>query len=233
MKKVIPNFFICLILISFISIQASLELADHEKWWENTCGTASTQDSKLSLQQFGSWLGDQNSPSRILVQQHIAAKNYKSVLDVPCGVCIDYPLFKKNCPNIYYLGVDLTPAFVDNAIKLGIPAQLGKIQELPCLDSSFEVTYARHILEHLDSYEDAIKELVRVAKKEVIIVFFIPPHGNESNRIFIKELNGYPIYHNRYSKSQIESFLKSLKKVKNFHWEDISSSSESILHIII
>lgn len=113
------------------------------------------------------------------------------------------------------------------------PVVLGRIQNIPANDSSFDVTYSRHILEHLDSCEQALTELVRVAKKEVIIVFFINPIEGESDEIVTGWADGYPIYHNRYSKTKIEKFLNLLPKVKKIFWEDVPGTNESLLHITV
>jgi ubiquinone/menaquinone biosynthesis C-methylase UbiE len=219
MKRILP------VIIFFGSLQA-LELKEHEKWWQTQC----TQQNKLN--QFAGWVGNEKEPSRMYIRKHILEKNYKSVLDIPCGLCVDFLSLKQSNPEIDYLGVDITTLFVDRAINQNIPAKLGRIQEIPVLDSSFDVVYSRHILEHLDTYRQAIPELVRVAKKEVLIVFFMKPVPTEYDAILIGNVDGCPIFHNQYSKSKLEAFLNTLPKVKTFSWFDVNAN-ECVLHIIL
>ena len=204
-----------------------IALKTHEKWWEYKC-----RDERV-LEQFKAWQGDENAVTRILARLHIMNKRYKSVLDIPCGLCVDYEALKRNLPDLEYLGVDITPLFVSKAAQQGIPVLQGRIQEIPCGDSSFEVVYARHILEHLDTYELAIKEMVRVAQKEVMIIFFTKPEERANDQVGIIPVNGYPLYHNRYSKARMETFLRSLPKVKNFSWQEVKNKEECILHILV
>ena len=83
---------------------------------------------------------------------------------------------------------------------------MGRAQNLPCQDSSYDIVYARHLLEHLDSYQDAIKEMIRVAKKEVLIVFFSSPEKSFDDKGEAVILNGYSVYQNRYSKPRMGLF---------------------------
>ncbi len=211
---------------SFGLSQASIELKDHEKWWQTQC----SQQSKFNL--FAGWVGNEKEPSRMYIRKHILEKNYKSVLDVPCGLCVDFLSLKLAKPEIRYVGVDITQLFVDRAHDANIPVKLGRIQELPVEDSSFEVTYSRHILEHLETYRQAIPELVRVAQKEVLIVFFIKPSPLEHDAILSGLVDGCPIFHNQYSKSKLETFLRTLPKIKSFSWADVNAN-ECVLHILL
>lgn len=225
MKK---HFLTCLLfVVSFVEAGcASIELHDYEKWWEYNCG----KKDKFDL--FAGWIGDESEPSRVLVRQYILNKSYKKILDVPCGLCVDFKGF--NTAGLDYLGVDITPIFVKRATDLGISVLLGRIQDIPCTDSSVDVTVSRHILEHLPSYEDAIAQLIRVAKNEVIVTFFRKPSSNDVDSIIVADsVDGFPIYHNIYSKSKLEKFLTSNQKVKNFNWKDVDGTAECLLFIVL
>ena len=202
-------------------------LKEYEKWWEIKCR------EKKSLDDFMLWQGNENAISRILARLHIINKGYQSVLDIACGLAVDYEGLKKSCRDLTYLGIDISPTFIAKVKERGIPAQVGRIQDIPCGDDAFDVVYARFILEHLDAYKDAIEEMVRVAKKEVLIVFFIKPTAAANDRMVVADTNGYPIYHNQYSKSKMESFLNSLEKVKSFIWQEVKHKDECILHIMV
>lgn len=202
-------------------------LKDYEKWWEIKCR------DKKGLDEVAGWWGNENAVSRVLVRLHIMNKGYKSILDIPCGLAVDYDAFKRSCPEMHYVGIDMLPMFVDRLTQRGVQAMVGKIQDIPCPDSSFEVVYARHILEHLDTYKDAFKEMVRVAQREVIVVFFIKPNGTGIDRVIPIEVDGLPVNHNRYSKAKIEAFLKTIDKIKSFSWQEVKNKDEAILHIIV
>lgn len=203
------------------------DLKQHEQWWQKKC----TEVEKHNT--FNGWVGGPNADTRVYVRESIIRNRYQSVLDIPCGMCIDYPLLKKECPTITYLGMDITPLFIQENLEKGNPCKWGRIQEIPCEDSSFDVVYCRHILEHLESYESALKELVRVAKKEVMVVFFIIPHEGTPDLEVITDMDGYPVYHNRYNKSKIDTFLKTLPKIKYYYWQNVGRANECVLHIFV
>ncbi len=219
-----------ILFISFMtvfSLHAIIDLKEHEQWWEAKC------KEKEKFELFAGWIGGEDELSRIAMRAHIQKKNYQLLLDIPCGLCVDYAPLKQNNHQMKYHGVDITPTFVERAQALQIPVTHGKIQNIPFPDSSFEVAYSRHILEHLDTYIEAIKELVRVASKEVIVIFFIIPTNKDNDLIVTGPVDGYPIYHNRYSRIKIESFLNTLEKVKEYSWEYVPNTTECILHILL
>lgn len=199
-------------------------LKEHEMWWEQSLGR------DASFETFESWLGDENASSRMAMRRSVIENNYRSILDIPCGICIDYYGFKKAEIAIDYLGIDITPQLVELAKRQDIPVILGSIESIPLSDSSFDLVYARHILEHLSGYKDALKELIRVAKDEVLIVFFIRPNDSSEDLIKLPLIDTYPIYHNGYSKSQLEECLKDHEKVDYWVWENLPTEEE-ILHI--
>lgn len=217
-----------LLFISLLSIFLpkinNAQMQSWEQWWEKNLINV------FSLESFKNWLGQENSESRIKCREHLKKMNYKNFLDVACGVCTEYFGFKKNEINIEYTGIDITPKLVKNANDLGINVKEGSIEAIPFADNSFEIVYARHILEHLDYYEKAIKELIRVAQKECFIVFFIPP-STQDDKIDLATHYNYLLYHNRYNREKIEKFVLSLNKTKNIQWNELEK--ESILHIYI
>lgn len=226
MKRILLNA-LCSVLLSQMIYTQELPLKEYEKFWEYK------SRDKAMMEEFARWWGNENAISRILVRLHILHKEYKSVLDVGCGFCVDYYSFKKSCPEMEYLGIDMASSFVTLAQERGVPILMGKAQNLPCEDSSYDVVYARHLLEHLDSYQDAIKEMVRVAKKEVLIVFFSSPEKSFDDKGGMVNLSGYSVYQNRYSKPRMGLFLKTIEKVKSFSWQEVKNKDEVILHILV
>ena len=202
-------------------------LKKYEEIWEYR-----TTDKK-NQEEFAGWWGDANAISRILARLHILQKHYSSLLDAGCGVCVDYAPLKRSCPDMQYLGLDISSTFVSQAKEQGIPVEWGRIQNMPFADSRFDVVYARHILEHLDSYQDAMKEMIRVAAKEVLVVFFMAPDNSAKDKGGMVNVGGYATYQNRYSKLKMEAFLKTIDKVKSWSWQEVKNRDECILHIFV
>ena len=208
------------------SEQLEIELKPHEEWWEYNCETHGDC--------FRQWVGDKNAPSRVAIRTHVRAQKYESIIDVACGLCIDYDGFQADHMVIAYQGLDITPKLIKAALDRGVPARQGSIENIPLADCSFDIAYARHILEHLMYYENAVKELIRVAAKEVLIVFFIKPSAapdfidGQANEI----TQGYLLYHNVYNKEKLENYIKNFHKVSGFEWQEIGTQ-EIILHIYL
>lgn len=186
-------------------------------WWDNNADE----------QQVLEWVGDCNAKSRVITREHIIRNGYKSILDCGAGPCSEYYGYKGQKYDIEYKAIDTSENFVSNAIARGISITNNSIDDIPHEDNSSDVVYVRHVLEHLNDPDKAIKEMIRVAKKEVIIIFFIPPHDADP---IIRIGDG--IYHNIYNKKKIEDLILSDDKTRCIDWEDIGPR-ETILHIYI
>lgn len=216
--KLIPSLILCLSVFS--SLHA---YKDHEIWWEQCIG------EDISIKTFTDWLGGINAATRVAMRKHVRDMGYTSILDVPCGVCADYYGFKQDGMKISYQGLDITPKLVAFNTAKNIPVTHGSIENIPYTDEQYDMCYARHILEHLEGYEKALLELIRVARKEVFVTFFINPDSNtEMNLEFY---NGNLLYHNKYNKNEIEKFVVKHPKVQSIEWVDMGS--ETILHIYL
>lgn len=144
--------------------------------------------------------------------------NKPSVLDVACGTCVNYETWSQMGIDFDYCGVDRTKKFIQHANKLygnKIQAMMGFAQDLPFADGEKDIVVLRHVLEHLPEYETVVKEAIRVASREVILVFFLPLIDGEDNQIEKRSSNieGRPdIFHywNTYSLSKLKAFLYDL-----------------------
>lgn len=157
---------------------------------------------------------------------------YQSVLNIPCGVGGDYWVFKSINPDIEYLGIDVTEKIVERNTECGIPVLKGDIEHLPLADNQFDFCFVRHILEHLPSYHKSIHELIRIAGKEVLIVFFLRPTESLEEQRNIKFIKGHPKFENIYSRSKLEAFILDHPKTKELEWETIDDKN-TILHIFL
>jgi hypothetical protein len=91
------------------------------------------------------------------------------------------------------------------------------------------LSYSRHLFEHLPSYKDALKEMIRISSKYVVHIFFIKP-SEEENINYWEEEN---LYHNQYSKNDIEKYLARNKKVKSFEWMDINDKENALVITLV
>lgn len=136
-----------------------------ENWWSNC--------SKEGLKKYQRKDGrGADNPTRQFILDFIQDidKEELKVLDAGCGTGVDYQNLKKL--NIDYTGVDITPKVVEVAKDLFPKANFvqGDIEDLQFDDGEFDVVFARHVIEHLESYSDAVEEMKRVADKRVIVL---------------------------------------------------------------
>ena len=176
-------------------------------WWNNHIN-----DNMLSI--FTGWVGDFNSESKIKVREYVVSKGYKSILDVGCGLCDTYYGYKNDNYDIEYTGLDSCKYFIEQAINNNINIVESDMNKIDILDSSYDVVYGRHILEHMPNFRDALGEMIRISKYEVIIIFFIKPVDDE----VINYDPSLDLYHNIYSKKDIENYLFNFK----YEWIDIN-----------
>lgn len=143
----------------------------------------------------------------------IAEYDNPTVLDVACGSAVNYETFKLAGVKCQYTGLDRTKKMLAEAKKrYGTEIELieGYAEELPFPDKSVDIVICRHICEHLaEGYETVIKEALRVANKEVIIVFFICPGNDEEDKIDESQPdeNGTTFFMNTYSWPKLANFL--------------------------
>lgn len=194
-------------------------MKQYQWWWDNV---------KDENGEFEGWLGGVDSPSRKYVANYVKGKEFKSVLDCACGYCTDRIAFE----GMDYQGIDITPFLVDLANSKGLDVIQGNIEHIPLKNGSVDLVYARHILEHLESYEKALFEMVRVAKKEVMVVFFRKPGVNEE--LGVDQALGGQVYLNRYDLMKLIDYCQSLPGVdRPYMTLDIEGSEdEAVLHII-
>lgn len=209
----------------------SVQLKEHEKWWTVNL------DRPNMLNTFSGWLGDVDAPSRKKFRKHIVQKGYLNALDCAAGLCTERDgLLKDNIAGIRYSAIDITPKLVELAKQRGVDIQLASIEKIPHPDSAFDVCYGRHILEHLDDFKRAMDEMIRVSRKETIVVWFMPPRNGHEN-IECLDVDG-KCYINSYDKRKITAHLNDkIKKgeIADYYWDYVfhfKPRAESILHIL-
>lgn len=192
-----------------------------ETWWD--------RHAIAQLDLFRSWIGDHTAPSKIAARQHVITRGYRSVLDAGCGTCSEYDGYQQDAPLVTYYGVDSCSDLVDLARRRGIAnVTHGDLEALPYDDDFVDVVYVRHVLEHLVSYEGALREAVRVARREVLVNWFLRCTDDPDQLSYDPALD---LRHNRYNRPTLESFLRSLPKVHGLTWSECGNPDEEFLHI--
>ena len=190
-----------------------------QTWWDLNL------ENKMEM--FKSWIGDYNIESKKFIRQYVINNNYISLADFGCGVATEYFGYKNDNYNIKYLGIDSSLILNNKNTEVGVPMLLRDINETSLKDNEYEVSFSRHVLEHQPTYKNSLNEMIRVASKEVIHVFFIKPEKEKIN--YDLSLN---LYHNMYDKFEIESFCINNEKVHSIKWFEINDK-ECSLHIKI
>jgi ubiquinone/menaquinone biosynthesis C-methylase UbiE len=188
-----------------------------QTWWDNNL--------ENRLDDYLGWLGDRDVESRVFIRDNIKEMEIKSIADFGCGPCIEYRALTEDGYEFDYLGIDSCIHIKDIIEKYEIPFLQSPVEHTGLEDSSFELSYSRHVLEHLPTYKDALGEMIRVSNKYVAHIFFIKPSDTEK----INYWEGENLYHNTYSKQDIEEYLNANAKVKSFEWLDINDDENVLI----
>src|SRR3989338_859799 len=165
-------------------------------------------------EEFSMWVGDYHVTSKVYSRKYVISKNYRTLVDFGCGAASDYDGYKSVGYILDYTGIDSCKYLVNKNIERGIKMIHSDVQDTTLTDSSTEISYCRHVLEHQADFRPLLREMIRVARLEVLAIFFILPSDTEKISYHWSE----NIYHNTYSKNYIERFLRAHGKVKTFNW---------------
>jgi SAM-dependent methyltransferase len=181
---------------------------------------------------FVQWVGDCNATSKLYVYEHLSNKNYASVIDLGCGDASIYQGIQKRNISIDYTGVDTCKFFINLCKQQNINVIDSDIRNVStAVNAKYDFVLGRHVLEHQDNFHELIEEMIRLAKKEVVCIFFIKPDLTSEETVinYEKETN---LYHNTYSYSLITQFLTKHPRVSSFHLASIPNTDvEVALHI--
>lgn len=173
------------------------------------------------------WLGGHSAMTRAVMREHVMQRGYHSLLDVGCGPAIDREGFANLRYPLDYHGVDQCEMFVHKARERNLQVQVSTTDALPFPDLFFDVSYCRHVLEHLPEPEPTLAEMIRVAKCEVIVTFFLSP-GME-DELQGNDDDGCMLHHNRWSERRICLALWGNDRVRRVRFQPVNE--ETMMHV--
>jgi len=157
---------------------------------------------------------NKDTPSRRFTRQLITdwAENGKiaTVLEIAFGGLHEFRALRPalTAAKVAYRGVDWTAHFVAHAQR-EFPENTwtqGDIVRGVSVEPA-DLVYSQHMLEHLPSLEPAFSNMLRLATKRLVNIFFIPPR--EFAGYEVVNWQQYPLYHNTYSTGHIEQVCKA------------------------
>lgn len=179
-----------------------------------------------------------NHPSQLYaIDKYV--KSGMSFLDYGCGSATTLEALiasgrsvDRIVDGIYYKGLDIIPKNVDWCRENFPQGQFdvnNTIHGIDEQDQSWDVVYSRHVVDHMESFEKAMDEHKRVAKKLVIVVLWVPfSTGDEHEIKNIVDQRGLPTeklypneYTNQYSRKKVMEYLTSDKE-----WELLECTEE-------
>jgi mannosyltransferase OCH1-like enzyme len=188
----------------------------YEDWWE--------RNLPARLAEFEHWVGDARAPTRRKIAAYVAQTRSKTVLDCGASLCIEEA--ELTACGASYTALDPTPYFVERARRRGLDILDATVHAIPLPDDSRDLVYCRHLLEHVDQHGQAIDEMLRVASRATVLVFFLPPRASAADPcIDLAE----QLRVNQYDLRTIDDRVRRCPKVRRLAWEVVGS--EAILFI--
>lgn len=138
-----------------------------------------------------------------------------SILDVGCNTAVEYEGLQKYGPRVKYVGADFTKKAVRIAKRLfpETPFCVSDARALPFADRSFDVVIARHLLEHMPEAASPVREFLRVARRKVIIVFFLELQNLSGRERRDENFEGKQVFDWTYDRSFFYELLRDCPKV--------------------
>ena len=178
-----------------------------------------------TMDTFTKWVGESKAESKMYFYNYFKDKNYETLLDIGCGDATLYDGLKNSSINIDYTGADSCDYFVKLGRKRNLNILKTDIRKINKSDSSYDIVFARHIVEHQPDFETLFTEMIRLAKKECVHIFFLKPNMGDTIINYDKNTD---LYHNTFGYLDIVNFLRDNPKVKKFKFCDITKK-ESML----
>jgi SAM-dependent methyltransferase len=155
--------------------------------------------------------------TRKLITDWAASGQVSSVLEIAFGGLHEFRAMRARLKelNVTYSGIDWTEKFVNHAQR-EFPEcswMQGDIVRGVTAEPA-DVVYSQHMLEHLPALEPAFSNMLRLARKKLVNIFFIPPKPFPNYEVV--NWQKYPLYHNTYSIGHIEAICRAMNF--NYRW---------------
>jgi 2-polyprenyl-3-methyl-5-hydroxy-6-metoxy-1,4-benzoquinol methylase len=156
---------------------------------------------------------------RRAVGQLVAPLHVGSVLDVGCGEGLVLMSLQEHLGHARCAAIDLDPREAEDAAR-NLPwcdVHVGSVYALPFADASFELVMCCEVLEHVDDPEQALKELVRVTSKHVLLSVPREPIWRGMNMLrgsYWGDWGNTPGHLNHWSAPSFERFVTSRLHVR-------------------
>jgi ubiquinone/menaquinone biosynthesis C-methylase UbiE len=153
-------------------------------------------------------------PSRLDAIRVLKSLNPTSIFSVGCGCAPEYPIIKREMPEVKYKGTD----YSKNLLKLGkqvfpdADLEFQDARKLKEKDNSWDVILCFHALDNVGQWQTAIPELFRVTKKHVVMVLWRPFTDGDKTNInqtsFYRDSDYKDTWLNQFSKEELEGEFK-------------------------
>jgi len=148
----------------------------------------------------------------------------KKVLDVGCGEGFTLNKFQEEGIGEKLTGID----YSDDALELGakiypqLELKKGDIYDIKEKNNSYDLVIATEVLEHLEYPEKALKELIRISSKYLLLSVPNEPLFIMANLLrgkYLRSFGNHPEHINHWTFKGFEKFLKKngLKIVNKRH----------------
>jgi ubiquinone/menaquinone biosynthesis C-methylase UbiE len=102
----------------------------------------------------------------------------ETILDVGCGTALYAYLFRN------YKGIDPSPGMLAES---SADVRLGKAEDIPFEDNSFDNVISISSIHNFKDYKKGVEEMIRVAKKKVIITLIKKAKKYEEIKDYLKD----------------------------------------------
>jgi SAM-dependent methyltransferase len=142
---------------------------------------------------------------RAALVNEAAALAPRRVLDAGCGEGIVAGWLSGALPDSALTGVDARPEAIAEFWRRnpGLEAEIGDLYALPFGDDEFDLVLAIEVLEHLDRPRAALRELVRVSARSLILTVPHEPFfraGNLARGRYLRRLGSTPGHVNNWTR---------------------------------
>lgn len=135
-------------------------------------------------------------------------KNNDFILDVGCGTGLALHLLNQKAKrNIF--GIDISVTSIEKCRQKQLDCQVYNGKEIPFPNDHFNLVGSYNVLEHVDNPEQFLDEMLRVLKKEGIMILVCPN--------FLSITNNYH-HHTRGLYQKVKNFMMIFKKLFSSHY---------------